>query len=241
MNQLTLDLAATSFFGADIGPEVEDINRAFVDMVAVAITPTPPPLPGRQMARVVNGRKRIVAYFREQIPLHRRQEGGEASSRRIRTGRAGCATRLRRSSCRPTHRRGLTTSRMPLSEMAFREALRIKPPVPSMPRRRDARLHVQGLYDRGRRQSALHPSHEGHLAGAGSFRSTALHRGGAARSAPLRLDTFGGGGAHMCLGLHAGGMLCAAFLQNLEVSLEPNYKPDWQMWPIRNRATDFGW
>ena len=71
MNQLTLDLAATSFFGADIGPEVEDINRAFVDMVAVAITPTPPPLPGRQMARVVNGRKRIVAYFREQIPLHR--------------------------------------------------------------------------------------------------------------------------------------------------------------------------
>jgi hypothetical protein len=40
MNQLTLDLAATSFFGADIGPEVEDINRAFVDMVAVAITPT---------------------------------------------------------------------------------------------------------------------------------------------------------------------------------------------------------
>jgi cytochrome P450 len=31
------------------------------------------------------------------------------------------------------------------------------------------------------------------------------------------------------------------FLQNLEVSLEPNYKPDWQMWPIRNRATDFGW
>jgi len=36
MKQLTLDLAATSFLGADIGPEVDEINRAFVDMVAAA-------------------------------------------------------------------------------------------------------------------------------------------------------------------------------------------------------------
>ena len=45
-----------------------------------------------------------------------------------------------------------------------------------------------------------------------------------------------GGGAHMCLGLHFAYMQakCFArhFLQNLEVSLEPGYKPDWQMWPI---------
>ena len=45
-----------------------------------------------------------------------------------------------------------------------------------------------------------------------------------------------GGGAHMCLGLHFAYMQakCFArhFLQNLEVSLEPGYTPDWQMWPI---------
>jgi hypothetical protein len=45
-----------------------------------------------------------------------------------------------------------------------------------------------------------------------------------------------GGGAHMCLGLHFAYMQakCFArhFLQNLEVSLEPGYRPDWQMWPI---------
>jgi cytochrome P450 len=45
-----------------------------------------------------------------------------------------------------------------------------------------------------------------------------------------------GGGAHMCLGLHFAYMQakCFArhFLQNLSVSLEPGYKPDWQMWPI---------
>jgi cytochrome P450 len=40
----------------------------------------------------------------------------------------------------------------------------------------------------------------------------------------------------MCLGLHFAYMQakCFArhFLQNIEVSLEPGYKPDWQMWPI---------
>jgi len=45
-----------------------------------------------------------------------------------------------------------------------------------------------------------------------------------------------GGGAHMCLGLHFAYMQakCFArhFLQNLSVSLEPGYRPDWQMWPI---------
>ena len=36
MKQLTLDLAATSFLGAGIGPEVDEITRAFVDMVAAS-------------------------------------------------------------------------------------------------------------------------------------------------------------------------------------------------------------
>ena len=71
MKQLTLDLAATSFLGADIGPEVDEINRAFVDMVAAAVAPIRRPLPGTQMARGVAGRKRIIAYFSEQIPIRR--------------------------------------------------------------------------------------------------------------------------------------------------------------------------
>lgn len=55
MKQLTLDLAATSFLGADIGPEVDEINRAFVDMVAAAVAPIRRPLPGTQMAAGVRG------------------------------------------------------------------------------------------------------------------------------------------------------------------------------------------
>ena len=41
MKQLTLDLAATSFLGADIGPEVDEITRAFVDMVAASVARDP--------------------------------------------------------------------------------------------------------------------------------------------------------------------------------------------------------
>src|SRR6202162_1159351 len=76
MKQLTLDLAATSFLGADIGPEVDEITRAFIDMVAASISVIRQPLPGTAMARGVRGRKRIVAYFSKQIPI-RRAKGGE--------------------------------------------------------------------------------------------------------------------------------------------------------------------
>src|SRR5882757_9131090 len=76
MKQLTLDLAATSFLGAGIGPEVDEITRAFVDMVAASVAVIRKPLPGTKMARGVRGRKRIVAYFSEQIPI-RRAKGGE--------------------------------------------------------------------------------------------------------------------------------------------------------------------
>src|SRR5580700_12084432 len=39
MKQLTLDLAATSFLGTGIGPEVAEITRACVDMVAASVAP----------------------------------------------------------------------------------------------------------------------------------------------------------------------------------------------------------
>src|SRR6201996_4420103 len=80
MKQLTLDLAATSFLGTGIGPDVDDITRAFVDMVAAAVTPVRQPLPGTQMARGVKGRARIVAYFSEQIPIRRARAGDDLFS-----------------------------------------------------------------------------------------------------------------------------------------------------------------
>src|SRR5207237_9047593 len=164
--------------------EVEEITRAFIDMVAASVAVIRKPLPGTMMARGVKGRKRIVAYFSEQIPI-RRVNGGEDLFSQL---------------CRATHEDGallstqdivdhmsflmmaahdtLTSSltsfvaalaahpqwqqklrdevmalgvradepvtvdqlaAMPLNEMAIKEAMRMKPPVPSIPRR--ARRH----------------------------------------------------------------------------------------------------
>src|SRR5260370_39104870 len=180
MKQLTLDLAATSFLGAGIGPEVDEITRAFVGMVAASVAVIRKPLPGTKMARGVQGRKRSVAYFSEQIPSRRARGGEDLFSQLCRAPHEDGAllstqdivdhmsflmmaahdpltssltsfvgalaahpewqVRLRDevsslgvAAGEPTTFDNLEA--MPLTEMAFKEALRMKPPVPSMPRR----------------------------------------------------------------------------------------------------------
>src|SRR5258708_5521009 len=180
MKQLTLDLAATSFLGAGIGPEVDEITRAFVDMVAAAVTPIRTPWPGTQMARGVKGRERIVKYFSQQIPIRRENDGEDLFSQLCRATHADGAllstqdivdhmsflmmaahdtltssltsfigalaanpqwqTKLRDEVNALALRADEPTTfdkleAMPLSEMAFKEAMRMKPPVPSIPRR----------------------------------------------------------------------------------------------------------
>jgi cytochrome P450 len=284
MKQLTLDLAATSFLGADIGPEVDEVTKAFVDMVAASVAVIRKPLPGTQMGRGVKGRKRIVAYFSEQIPI-RREKGGEDLFSQL---------------CQATHEDGallstqdivdhmsflmmaahdtLTSSltsfvgelaanpewqqklrdevgapgiaadqptsfdnleAMPLSEMAFKEALRLKPPVPSMPRRAVRDLTFKGFAIPAGTMVGVNPLFTHHMAEIWPYPE---------KFDPMRFTDEAqrnrhrfawvpfGGGAHMCLGLHFAYMQakCFArhFLQNLSVSLEPGYRPDWQMWPI---------
>src|SRR5947199_104881 len=286
MKQLTLDLAATSFLGARLGPEVDDITRAFVDMVAAAVTPIRTPWPGTQMARGVKGRQRIVAYFSQQIPL-RREKGGEDLFSQL---------------CRATHEDGallstqdivdhmsflmmaahdtLTSSltsfigalaanpdwqtklrdevnalnlrpdepttfdkleAMPLSEMAFKEAMRMKPPVPSIPRRATRDFSFKGYAIPAGTMTSTNPLFTHHMP---EFwpepdRFDPMRFTDEAQRARHRFAWVPfGGGAHMCLGLHFAYMQAKCFtrhfLQNLNVALEPGYKPEWQMWPIPN-------
>ena len=56
IKQLTLDLAATSFLGIELGQQANAINRAFVDMVAASIGVVRSPIPGTQMWKGVKGR-----------------------------------------------------------------------------------------------------------------------------------------------------------------------------------------
>ncbi|MGY2931564.1 cytochrome P450 [Bradyrhizobium sp. GM6.1] len=129
--------------------------------------------------------------------------------------------------------------KMPLSEMAFKEALRIKPPVPSMPRRAVRDFSFKGFSIPAGTAIGVNPLYTHHMKDIWPEPD---------RFDPLRFTEEAqrnrhrfawvpfGGGAHMCLGLHFAYMQakCFArhFLQNIEVSLEPGYKPDWQMWPI---------
>src|SRR5882724_3596634 len=284
MKQLTLDLAATSFLGTGIGPDVEEITRAFVDMVAASVAPIRQPWPGTQMARGVKGRARIVAYFSQQIPI-RRAKGGEDLFSQL---------------CHATHDDGallstqdivdhmsflvmaahdtLTSSltsfvaalaanpqwqdklrdevtalgvavdapttfdnleAMPLTEMAFKEAMRLKPPVPSIPRRATRDFSFGGYAMPVGTLVAINPLFTHHMPeiwpdpdNFDPMRFTDEAQRGRHRFAWVPF----GGGAHMCLGLHFAYMQakCFArhFLQNLNVSLQPGSRPDWQMWPI---------
>ncbi len=249
-----------------------------------SVTPIRQPWPGTQMARGVKGRKRIVAYFSEQIPI-RRAKGGEDLFSQL---------------CRATHEDGallstqdivdhmsflmmaahdtLTSSltsfvgalaahpewqvklrdevsslgvaagapttfdnleAMPLSEMAFKEAMRMKPPVPSIPRRATRDFNFGGYAIPTGTFVAVNPLFTHHMPEIwpepekfDPMRFTDAAQRGRHRFAWVPF----GGGAHMCLGLHFAYMQakCFArhFLQNLSVSLEPGYTPDWQMWPI---------
>jgi len=285
MKQLTLDLAATSFLGADIGPEVEDVNRAFIDMVAAAVAPIRRPLPGTQMARGVAGRKRIIGYFSEQIPIRRARGGGDdlfsqlcqatdeddkllpeqtiidhmsflmmaahdtlTSSLTSFVGELAAhpqwQERLRSEVAALGLTRDAPTSldkldALPETEMAFKEALRIKPPVPSMPRRAVRDFTFNGFAIPAGTQVGVNPLFTHHMPQIwpepdrfDPMRFTEEAQRSRHRFAWVPF----GGGAHMCLGLHFAYMQakCFArhFLQNLEVSLPQGYKPDWQMWPI---------
>jgi cytochrome P450 len=284
MKQLTLDLAATSFLGAGIGPEIDEITRAFVDMVAAAVAVVRKPLPGTQMARGVKGRQRIVAYFSEQIPLRRAKGGDDLFSQLCQathedgallstqdivdhmsflmmaahdTLTSSLTSFIGELAAHPEWQQKLrdevfalglgveapTTfdnlEAMPLTEMGFKEALRIKPPVPSMPRRAIRDFSFMDYTIPAGTMVGVNPLFTHHMPAIwpdpdtfDPMRFTEEAQRNRHRFAWVPF----GGGAHMCLGLHFAYMQakCFArhFLQNLSVSLEPGYKPQWQMWPI---------
>jgi cytochrome P450 len=284
MKQLTLDLAATSFLGAEIGPEIDEITDAFVDMVAASVAVIRKPLPFTPMARGVRGRKRIVAYFSQQIPIRRERGGDDLFSQLCRATHEDGAllstediidhmsflmmaahdtltssltsfvaelaahpdwqARLREEVARlglaaeaPTASEHLDA--MPLTEMAFKEALRLRPPVPSMPRRAIRGFRFGGHDIPGGTMVGINPLFTHHMPQLWpdpAMFEPMRFTDDAQRSRHRFAFIPFGGGAHMCIGLHFAYMQakCFArhFLQNLEVSRDEGYAPDWQMWPI---------
>jgi len=284
IKQLTLDLAATSFLGIELGPRANAVNHAFVDMVAAITGVVRTPVPGTQMWKGVKGRAAIVAFLCDEIPRRR----------------AGEATDLFSEVCRATKEDGslltdqeiadhmsflmmaahdtLTSSmtslvfllgkyqdwqeklraemiglglrpgeplpyerlnELVLFEMAFKEAMRINPPVPGIARAAVHDFQFKGCDIPAGTRVAI------------SILFT--HRMPELWQEPLAFDPLRfteeavrarhkfawapfGGGAHMCLGLHFAYMQAKSFFHNLlmttRVTLPANYVPRWQMWPI---------
>lgn len=128
---------------------------------------------------------------------------------------------------------------MPLTEMAFKETMRINPPVPSIPRRALREFEFGGYQIPAGTPVNINPLYTHHMpeiwpepARFDPLRFT--------NEAQLERHRFAwvpfSGGAHMCLGLHFAYMQAKCFtrhlLRNLQLSAEPGYRPTWQMWPI---------
>ncbi|WP_373487731.1 cytochrome P450 [Blastomonas sp.] len=126
-----------------------------------------------------------------------------------------------------------------LTEMAFKEALRLIPPVPSTPRRA-----LKDFEFGGYRIPAGTPV---------AISSSYTHKQEEHWPDPLRFDPLRftpeatrnrhkyawvpfGGGAHMCLGLHFAYMQIKVLMHHVltqhRIVIAPGYEPRWQAWPI---------
>ncbi|MEO9470196.1 cytochrome P450 [Parasphingorhabdus sp.] len=131
--------------------------------------------------------------------------------------------------------------KMELTEMAFKEALRLIPPVPSMPRRAIKEFTFRNYVIPAGTNVGISPSFvhkmEKHWPNPEKFdpmRFTPENSAGRHKYAWVPF----GGGAHMCLGLHFAYMqikiLVHAMLTQNRVTLTggPDYEPEWQVFPI---------
>ncbi|WP_406568424.1 cytochrome P450 [Alterisphingorhabdus coralli] len=130
-------------------------------------------------------------------------------------------------------------AKMELTEMAFKESLRLIPPVPSTPRRAVKDFEFMGYKV---------PAGTSVGISAGAVHKMEEHWPDPERFDPMRFTPeqvrerhkFAwvpfGGGAHMCLGLHFAYMqikiLMHEILTTNRIVTEPGYDPDFQYWPI---------
>jgi cytochrome P450 len=284
IKQLTLDLAAVSFLGVELGPEVARLKNAFIDMVAAAVAVVRKPIPGTRMARGVKGRAFMIDYFGRQIDARRASDGADIFTHLCKattddgalltpqqivdhmsflmmaahdTLTSSLTSFVWFLSANPEWQdrlraeiRSLGLNKgepllyerlddLPLTEMAFKESLRLIPPVPSVPRRvmRDTEFGGYKL-PAGSRVSVnlLFTHHMPEVWPEPDKFDPLRFTDEASRGRHKFAFVPFGGGAHMCLGLHFAYMQAKCFAYHLlsttDVSVAPGYKPDWKLWPI---------
>jgi len=285
IKKLSLDLAATSFLGVELGEEADRINQAFVDEVQASIAPIRVPLPGSAMRKGVKARAYLVDWFLREIPERRasspdgnrrdffsqfcraRDEDGKpladdaiadhmnflmmAAHDTITSSMTTLIMLLARNPDWQERLRaevqGLDPARpyadqldqLVLTDYAFKEALRLMPPVPSLPRRalRDfefggyripAGTQVGVGIAWTHRMPEIWPEPDRF----DPLRFTPENSKGRHRFAWVPF----GGGAHMCIGLHFAVMqmklLVANLLSRYRIEADESAGANWQIFPI---------
>jgi cytochrome P450 len=284
IKQLTLDLAAVSFLGAELGPEVAELKRAFTDMEAAIVAVVRKPIPGTRMARGVKGRAFMIGYFGRQIEARRASDGADLFTQLCKATTDDGALLTPQQiidhmsylmfAAHDTLASSLTSfvwflsanpewqdrlraeiqslglnkgeplpyerlDDLPLTEMAYKESLRLIPPASLASRclMRDtefagyklpagSRVNINMLFTHHMPEVWPEPEKFDPL----RFTEEASRGRHKFAFAPF------GGGAHMCLGLHFAYMQAKCFVYHLlstnDVSVAPGYKPDWKLWPI---------
>ncbi len=80
IKQLTLDLAADVFIGVKLGPEADQLNRAFIDSVKASIALVKREVPGLAYARGMKGRRLLERFFAERVAKRREGDGSDMFS-----------------------------------------------------------------------------------------------------------------------------------------------------------------
>ena len=285
VKKLTLDLAATSFLGVELGAEADRINQAFVDEVQASISAIRVPLPGTPMRKGVKARAFLIDWFEREIPARREtsedgnrqdffsqfcrakdDEGRPLSTEAIvnhmnflmmaahDTITSSATSMIMNLARHPEWQERLREEiagfdknaplteqldRLTLTDYAFKETLRMMPPVPSIPRRA-VRDFSFGGYDipAGTNVgiSVMHvhymPEHWPDPQKFDPMRFTPEASKDRHRFAWVPY----GGGAHMCLGLHFAQMqiklLMANLLSRYRIEAEAGAGAEWQVFPI---------
>jgi cytochrome P450 len=128
---------------------------------------------------------------------------------------------------------------LPLTEMAFKESLRMIPPVPALPRRALKDFEFKGFRIPAGTGVGINPAYTHFMPEywpePEKFDPTRFTPEAVRDRHKYAWVPFGGG-AHMCLGLHFAYMQAKLFLHHVlttnRVTIDPGYEPAWQMWPI---------
>ena len=80
IKQLTLDIATEVFMGEHLGPEADEINKAFVDCVLAGTALVRFPVPGGRWSRGLKARVKLEKFFGDRVADRRRNPGPDLFS-----------------------------------------------------------------------------------------------------------------------------------------------------------------